>query len=95
MKLTYSPEAVADLMRIREFIAQHNPSAANRIAAELLSRIEQLCSFPEIGRVIEQPPSQSIIAIRDFSFGNYIVRYVGYADSLTILRIWHHYENRA
>lgn len=94
MRLTFSPEAVQDLVRIREFIAQNNPPAANRIAAELISRIEQLCSFPEIGRAIDRPLPTPKNLIHDFSFGNYIVRYVSYIDSLTVLRIWHHYENR-
>ena len=94
MKLIYSPESVQDLVRIREFIAQNNPSAANRIAMELLARIEQLRSFPEIGGAIERPQKEFQNSIRDFSFGNYVVRYINHIDSLTVLRIWHHYENR-
>jgi toxin ParE1/3/4 len=94
VKLSYSPESVQDLVRVREFIAQNNPAAAARIASELISRIEQLCAFPEIGRVINRPQSNIQVSIRDFSFGNYIVRYVNYPEAITILRIWHHYENR-
>lgn len=94
MKLTYSPEAIQDLVRLREFIAQNNPSAANRMASELVTRIEHLCAFPEIGRAIEQKLPKSQSSIRDFNFSNYVVRYLSHADSLTILRIWHHYENR-
>jgi toxin ParE1/3/4 len=94
VKLTYSPEAVQDLIRAREFIAQNNPSAANRIASELARRIEHLCSFPEIGVAVEQPSAKTTATIRDFSFGDYIVRCVSYEETVIILRIWHHYENR-
>ena len=94
MKLIYSPESVQDLIRLREFIAQNNPSTANRIATELVTRIEKLRLFPEIGRLIDQPQVKSQSSIRDFSFGNYIVRYISHMNSLTILRIWHHYESR-
>ena len=43
MRLAFSENAVADLVRLREFIAEKDPLAAARVAAELLSRIENLC----------------------------------------------------
>ena len=90
MKLIYSQEAVADLARLRDFIATHDPSAASRIAADLVTRINGLCAFPEIGRSVSQAPVPD--SIRDFVFGKYIVRYTVHGSSLVILRIWHHYE---
>lgn len=91
MRLIYSVEAVQDLIRIREFIAEKNPSAASRIATELVARIEQLCQFPEMGRNVANTPTPN--TIQDFVFGNYIVRYVHYSSAISILRIWHHFEN--
>ncbi len=92
MKLVYSAEAVEDLKRLREFIAEKNPLAANKVAAELVSRIESLCAFPEMGRSVELSPTPDVI--RDFVFGNYIVRYALHTHSVVVLRIWHHYEIR-
>ena len=92
MKLVYSAEAVEDLKRLREFIAEKNPPAANRVAAELVSRIESLCTFPEMGRCVELSPTPDVI--RDFVFGNYIVRYALHTQLVVVLRIWHHYEIR-
>ncbi|QIL88345.1 hypothetical protein GNX18_00070 [Microbulbifer sp. SH-1] len=40
MILQYSPESIADLTRLREFIAEKNPIAAQRIAGELLEGIK-------------------------------------------------------
>lgn len=37
MKLIYTDEAFEDLKRLREFFAIHNPSAAARIATELVA----------------------------------------------------------
>jgi toxin ParE1/3/4 len=91
VNLVYSAEAIDDLIRLREFIAVHNPHAANRIATELLTRIEQLCAFPEMGKQAPQSPTP---LIRDFIFGHYIVRYAIHSEAITILKIWHHYENR-
>ena len=90
MKLIYSQEAVADLTRLRDFIATNDPSAASRIAADLVTRIDGLCAFPEIGRSVSQAPVPD--SIRDFVFGKYIVRYAVHGSSLVILRMWHHYE---
>ena len=90
MKLIYSQEAVADLTRLREFIASNNPTAASRIAAEIVTRIKGLCAFPEIGRSVSQAPVPD--SIRDFVFGKYIVRYTVQGSTLVVLRIWHHNE---
>jgi len=40
MKLLYSKEAVSDLGRLREFIAQHDPDSAERTSATLLEAID-------------------------------------------------------
>ena len=91
MKLVYSQDAVDDLTRLREFIANTDPTAAARIAADLVTRINGLCAFPEMGRSVSQAPAPD--SIRDFIFGKYVVRYTVQGSALVILRIWHHYEN--
>lgn len=92
MKLVYSGEAVHDLVRLRAFIAQENPIAASRIADELVSRIENLCLFPDMGRPVKQSPTLGVV--RDMVFDAYIVRYAVHAETIAILRLWHHYEQR-
>ena len=92
MRLAYSENAVADLVRLRAFIAEKDPHTAARIAAELLSRIENLCLYPEMGRAVELAPSPK--AIRDAVFGKYRVRYSAHTETIVILRIWHHNEDR-
>lgn len=92
MKLVYSQEAVADLQGLRAFIADDNPEAATRIAQELIGRIENLCLFPRIGVEVEQAPEPA--EIRDMIFGDYVVRYSVHTESLSILRVWHHREQR-
>jgi toxin ParE1/3/4 len=92
MRLIYSAEALEDLVRLRDFIAEHNPQAATRTAQQLLQRIEHLRNFPLIGTNVAQAPVAG--SVKDFVFGNYIVRYALQADYLCILRIWHHLENK-
>lgn len=90
MKLVYTDEAIEDLKRLREFIAAHNPSAAARIAAELVGKIELLPDFPKMGAPVEMAPVPD--SIRDMVFGKYIVRYSVHASAIIILRVWHELE---
>jgi plasmid stabilization system protein ParE len=91
VKLAYSPEAVQDLIRLRHFIAEKDPSAAARVAAELLSRVERLLIFPEMGTAVAESPEPG--TIRDFVFGAYIVRYTVHPSALVVLRVSHHLEH--
>ena len=92
MRLVYSEAAVADLVRLRAFIAEQDPAAATRVAGELVDRVEHLVRFPNLGRRVLQAPEPD--AIRDAVFANYIVRYSILTDTVVVLRIWHYYENR-
>lgn len=87
MKLVYTDEAIEDLKRLREFIAVHNPSAAGRIAAELVGKIKLLPDFPEMGSPVEMAPDPG--SIRDMDFGKYVVRHSVHASAIIILRVWH------
>ena len=50
MKLIVSPSAAADLARLRTFLADKNPQAADRVAATLIAAVQSLDIFPERGR---------------------------------------------
>lgn len=93
MRLVYSEDAVADLVRLRQFIAEKNPPAAVRIAADLLKRLEHISRFPDMGRAVALAPEPG--AMRDIVFGNYIIRYTVHAEVIVVLRIWHHHEDRS
>ena len=90
MKLSYSREAIGDLIRLREFIAIKNPKAAQKIAKTIRKGITQLKTFPYLGIEVEQAPNPEMI--RDLIIGNYIVRYLIHAKQIYILRVWHHKE---
>jgi len=90
MKVSFTPEAVADLKRLREFIESKNPIAAQRIAKELLSGIEKLKAFPQIGLKVIRAPQPNLV--RDLLIGNYTVRYIIGRNEIFILRMWHEKE---
>ena len=90
MKLIFTNAAINDLVRLRDFIAQHNPGAAQRIAQRLYGVINKLIGTPQIGRPVPDLPGE----IREIIFGKYVVRYDVRQQSLYILRIWHGKEDR-
>ncbi len=90
MKLVYTDVAIEDMKRLREFIAIHNPSAAARIATELVGKIELLAGFPNIGTPVEMAPVPD--SVRDMFFGKYVVRYSVHTSVIIILRVWHGLE---
>lgn len=91
MNLVYTDEAIEDLKRLREFIAVHNPSAAGRIAAELIVKIELLPEFPRMGSQVKLAPVPD--SIHDMAFGKYIVRYSVHTNTIIILRVWNELED--
>ena len=91
MIILYTPEARDDLQRLRAFIAEKNPAAAQKIAADLLAGIAMLKELPYLGRKVKKAPNPEIM--RDLSVSLYIVRYLILDDEIHILRIWHKREN--
>jgi len=92
MILDYSPEAVEDLSRLRDFIAQHNPNTARVISTKLLKSIKSLIDFPFLGKLVMQASEPE--KVRDLFSGKYVIRYLIYEQRIYILRIWHQRENR-
>jgi toxin ParE1/3/4 len=91
MNLRFAPEVIEDLVRLREFIKKNNPTAAQRIARDLLSGMEKLKVFPEIGLKVDRAFEPR--RIRDLYIGNYTVRYLIGDGEIVVLRLWHGKEN--
>jgi len=92
MKIAYAPEAIKDLIRLREFIAIKNPQAAQIMASSLQTSIHKLKQFPLMGKTVAAAPDPE--KIRDIIAANYTVRYLIGAEIIFILRIWHQREDR-
>jgi len=92
MKISYTPESINDLTRLREFIEVKNSLSASRVANSILKGISQLNQFPYLGTEVKLAPNPEMI--RDLIVGNYIIRYLVRPKRIDILRVWHHKENR-
>jgi plasmid stabilization system protein ParE len=92
MRIEYTEVAVSDLIRLREFIAEHNPQAAKKAAAKLIAGIKNLAQQPRLGHPVMLAPDPE--KIRDLIPPPYVVRYTVLSKSVMILRIWHQKEER-
>jgi plasmid stabilization system protein ParE len=82
MSIHYTPESVNDLNRLREFISEKNPYAAQRIAGELLEGINKLMVFPKMGIPVSRAPAPSMV--RDLFVASYTARYLLAGDKIYI-----------
>jgi toxin ParE1/3/4 len=51
MRIRWSPDAVADLASIVEYVRVDNPAAAQRIGQTIYDRLSMLGGFPHAGRL--------------------------------------------
>ena len=99
MKFVFTRLAQQDLVRLRQFIADHNPKAAARAASRIKSVTQLLWAQPLVGRPAESPGGEVRNDIREllltFGSGGYILRYQVLPKQIRVLRIWHTREERS
>jgi toxin ParE1/3/4 len=83
MQIVWTDQALADLSEIEQYIEQDKPAAAQRVAAHLLSSVEHLAEFPQLGRPGRRPGTRNLI------IPPYVISYRVRAQRLEILSVWH------
>jgi plasmid stabilization system protein ParE len=90
-EIVWLPEAARDVARLRDFIQEKNPQAAQRAASRIKEAAQILTENPEAGRPVEE-----VLPFRDliipFGSGNYILRYREELDRIVIVRVRHSKE---
>ena len=86
MKIIWSPLAIDKASEIAEYIAQDKPSVAEKWINTVFSKVEQLKSSPEIGRIVPEIRNDQI---RELIYGNYRVIYRIEKKQISILTIRH------
>ena len=79
-------EAIADLDALWNYIAENNPTAADRFVDELHQCFESLSKSPEIG---ELQPLLADGTYRRFSYRNYVIYYRPMDDGIVLVRVLH------
>ncbi len=86
MKIIWSPLAIDRASEIVEYIAQDKPSAAEKWINTVFSKVKQLKSSPEIGRVVPEIRNDQF---RELIYGNYRIIYRIEKTQISILTIRH------
>ena len=94
MKLIVSRAAVADIVRLRTFLADKDHRIAQRAVAVIRTAIQSLVDFPERGRPSGIAGARELIV--PFGGSAYLIRYahVSEADEIIVLHVWHGREAR-
>ena len=59
--IRWRTSAVNDLMRIRDYITEFNPNAAQNVVERVLRSVDRLEIFAESGRPGSAPPTREIV----------------------------------
>lgn len=93
LKPNWTPRALADLIRLQDFLGSQNPAAASKAASAILKAVERVSQFPAIGRSLDFAPDFRTVYAR-FGQAAYVIRYQLLGDgSVTVTAIWHSREN--
>ena len=86
MKVTYTEEAVADLVEATTYLNDRSPTAAAKLDAEIARCIELLAE-----REFEGPVSQlrSGAVVRSWGVPPFRIYYQRHPDELLIVRVYH------
>lgn len=87
-KIIWSKQARDDLQAIVLFIAQDNPSVVESFGYLLMSKVDLLAQFPQIGRVV---PEENDETVREIIFRSYRIIYKVFArkEMIAVARVWH------
>ena len=86
MRVTYTEEAVADIVEAIAYLNERNPTAAANLDAEIARCIERLAD-----REFEGPLSllRSGVVVRSWGVRPFRIFYQRHPDALLIVRVYH------
>jgi plasmid stabilization system protein ParE len=85
MNVVWSPRAVGHLRHIRQHIAEDDPGAAARVAAEILASVELVAQQPSMGRPARVPGTRELVVTGT----PYIIPYRVRRERLELIAVFH------
>lgn len=92
--LIFSPTALRDLERVREFLRGKNNLTARKALKKILTSLKNLEDNPELGRQVEDRAEEYRELVIPFGRAGYLAAYRYTGDELMVLGVWHQRENR-
>ena len=91
MELKWTSKGLSDLVRLYDFLAPVNKSAAARTVQTLTAAPVSLLANPRIGEKLEEFDPREV---RRMIVGKYEIRYEIQDSVIYVLRLWHTREER-
>ena len=85
-KLIWSPQAIADIQALAEYIARDSTVYAESTVDRILQAPERLIQFPKLGRVV---PEKNDDSIRELFVFQYRIIYEVHVSEIHILTVVH------
>lgn len=86
MKIRWTDPALQDLKAIREYIARDSEYYALEFTSTVISTVEKLSDFPQMGRVVPEAQNETI---RELLHQSYRIIYRAKEDHVDILTVLH------
>jgi addiction module RelE/StbE family toxin len=86
VKIIWTEFAIEDLRSIHEYISKDSKVYADRVIDKIITRVDQLESFPKSGRVVPEFDNE---VIRELIQGNYRIIYKIATTQISVIRIHH------
>jgi plasmid stabilization system protein ParE len=91
-QVIFTPEALEDLERLRNFLKSSNPLAAEQAAKAILDSLKSLSHNPQIGRPVDELPEEYRDWVIEFGRSGYIARYYIDGYMIIVLAVRHQKE---
>lgn len=91
-QVIFTPAALRDLQRLRDFLRPKNADAARRAGEAIRQGVKILGAQPRLGRMVDDLPEEFREWPIDFGDSGYVARYRIDGDSVAILAFRHQRE---
>lgn len=86
-QVIWTAQAIEDIERIAEYIAQESEQYASLLVSKLYARVQPLQQFPLMGRMV---PEKGDPTVRELIEGNYRIIYEVLSDDLILIETVRH-----
>jgi plasmid stabilization system protein ParE len=88
-RVVWSPAALREVARLRDFLTAKNKDAARRAVHAIRQGVKALGTHPEIGRLVEEMPPEFREWFVPFGAGGYVTLYRYDGEIVAILAVRH------
>jgi plasmid stabilization system protein ParE len=91
-RLKWSPLSLRDVARLHDFLAPKSSDAAMRAVKTIRQGVKLISKFPEMGRPVEELPTEFREWVIEFGSGAYVALYHYDGKEIVILAVRHGHE---